>query len=101
MSYIKLVKARNSNLANDIIDYDGEDTVLLDSYVTATDEEGYEEVYADITELDIAGNTVVEVVLVMGSGDGDTRCYCNEVEVVVDNDGNIWMHESKYEEVFC
>lgn len=97
--YIKLVKARNTDLAEDIINYDGDDTSLLDCYVTDCVEDS--EVYAEITELDIAGTTVVETVLVMGSSYGEVRCYNNEVEVVVDNEGNYWMHESKYDEVFC
>jgi hypothetical protein len=97
MSYIKLVKARDTELAEDIVDYDGEDTELLDMYVAADD--GNDMVYKKkLGKVDIEE---VEVVVVIGESTGGVRCYTNEVEAYRDEAGDLWLAERMFEEVFC
>ena len=97
MSYIKLVKARDTELAEDIVDYDGEDTELLDMYVAADD--GSDMVYKKkLGKVDIEE---VEVVAVIGESTGGVRCYTNEVEAYRDEAGDLWLAERMFEEVFC
>jgi hypothetical protein len=97
MSYIKLVKARDTELAEDIVDYDGEDTELLDMYVAADD--GNDMVYKKkLGKVDIEE---VEVVVVIGESMGGVRCYTNEVEAYRDAAGDLWLAERMFEEVFC
>jgi hypothetical protein len=97
MSYIKLVKARDTELAEDIVDYDGEDTELLDMYVAADD--GNDMVYKKkLGKVDIEE---VEVVAVIGESTGGVRCYTNEVEAYRDEAGDLWLAERMFEEVFC
>jgi hypothetical protein len=97
MSYIKLVKARDTELAEDIVDYDGEDTELLDMYVAADD--GNDMVYKKkLGKVDIEE---VEVVAVIGESTGGVRCYTNEVEAYRDAAGDLWLAERMFEEVFC
>jgi hypothetical protein len=97
MSYIKLVKARDTELAEDIVDYDGEDTELLDMYVAADD--GNDMVYKKkLGKVDIEE---VEVVVVIGESMGGVRCYTNEVEAYRDEAGDLWLAERMFEEVFC
>jgi hypothetical protein len=97
MSYIKLVKARDTELAEDIADYDGEDTELLDMYVAADD--GNDMVYKKkLGKVDIEE---VEVVAVIGESMGGVRCYTNEVEAYRDAAGDLWLAERMFEEVFC
>ena len=97
MSYIKLVKARDTELAEDIVDYDGEDTELLDMYVAADD--GNDMVYKNkLGKVDIEE---VEVVAVIGESMGGVRCYTNEVEAYRDAAGDLWLAERMFEEVFC
>jgi hypothetical protein len=97
MSYIKLVKARDTELAEDIVDYDGESTELLDMYVAADD--GDDMVYKKkLGKVDIEE---VEVVAVIGESMGGVRCYTNEVEAYRDAAGDLWLAERMFEEVFC
>ena len=97
MSYIKLVKARDTELAEDIVDYDGEDTELLDMYVA--DDDGNDMVYKKkLGKVDIEE---VEVVAVIGESTGGVRCYTNEVEAYRDEAGDLWLAERMFEEVFC
>ena len=97
MSYIKLVKARDTELAEDIVDYDGEDTELLDMYVAADD--GSDMVYKK--KLGKVNIEEVEVVAVIGESMGGVRCYTNEVEAYRDAAGDLWLAERMFEEVFC
>jgi hypothetical protein len=97
MGYIKLVKARDTELAEDIVDYDGESTELLDMYVAADD--GDDMVYKKkLGKVDIEE---VEVVAVIGESMGGVRCYTNEVEAYRDAAGDLWLAERMFEEVFC
>jgi hypothetical protein len=97
MGYIKLVKARDTELAEDIVGYDGESTELLDMYVAADD--GDDMVYKKkLGKVDIEE---VEVVAVIGESMGGVRCYTNEVEAYRDAAGDLWLAERMFEEVFC
>ena len=97
MSYIKLVKARDTELAEDIVDYDGESTELLDMYVAADDGSAF--VYKDkLGKVDIEE---VEVVAVIGESWGGVRCYTNTVDAYRDAAGDLWLAERMFEEVFC
>ena len=97
MGYMKLIKARDTEMAEDIVDYDGEDTELLDMYVAADD--GSDMVYKKkLGKVDIEE---VEVVAVIGESMGGVRCYTNEVEAYRDAAGDLWLAERMFEEVFC
>jgi hypothetical protein len=97
MSYFKLVKARSTELAADIVDYDGEDTTLLDMYVAADD--GSDLVYKDkLGKVDVEEVTVIAVI---GESCGGVRCYTNTVNAYRDAAGELWLAERMYEEVFC
>lgn len=96
--FYKLVQARNSSLREDIVNYDGEDTYLLDCYVLATDDSGYENVYS--TELGAVEIVRVGTVTVYGSA-YETRCYGRTTLAYKDAAGNLWMDEQLHDEVFC
>jgi hypothetical protein len=97
MSYIKLVKARDTEQATDIVDYDGESTELLDMYVAADD--GSDFVYKDkLGKVDVEE---VEVVAVIGESWSGVRCYTNTVDAYRDAAGDLWLAERMFEEVFC
>jgi len=99
-TYMQLILARDSNVAEDLRDYDGDDTRLLDCYVTAgCNDDTYEDVYADAEELDIAETKTVQTAFVYGGY--ETRCYSNTIQVVVDKQGKVWMDADLYDEVFC
>jgi len=95
---MQLILARDSNVAEDLRDYDGDDTHLLNCYVTAgCNDDTYEDVYADA--LDIAETKTVQTVFVYG--DYETRCYSKNVQAVVDKEGKVWIDAELYDEVFC
>jgi hypothetical protein len=98
--FIKLVQAKDTDLVEDIVDYDGEDTYLLDCYV----DDGEATDYASIDELiakGIDGIETVDTVTVMGSASGDTRCYSNTVTAIVLDDGTKWMDAAYYDLIFA
>lgn len=97
MGYIKLIKARDTEMAADIADYDGGDTTLLDMYVAADD--GSDLVYKD--SLGKVGVEEVETVAVIGESMGGVRCYTNGVKAYRDEAGDLWLAEHMFEEVFC
>jgi hypothetical protein len=96
--FMQLIAARDSDLREDIEDYDGEGTALLDCYVLAMDEEGYDNIYK--TELGKVELVRVECVTVIGS-DFETRCYTNTVMAYKDEQGTLWLDEQLHDEVFC
>lgn len=96
LGFLKLVAARDSDLREDIADYDGDNTELLNCYVLATDNDEY--VYAD--KLGKVELVRVECVAVIGS-DYETRCYTNTVTAYKDAEGTLWMDEQLHDEVFC
>jgi hypothetical protein len=97
MGYMKLIKARDTEMAGDIVDYDGEDTVLLDMYVTA-DEGDADSIYKK--ELGKAEAEAVEVVIVVGASWGGVQCYTDTVEAYRDEAGDLWLAEHQFKEVF-
>jgi hypothetical protein len=97
-SFLKLVVARDSDLREDIADYDGDNTSLLDCYVLATDADSFDYVYAD--NLGKVELVRVETVTVIG-GDYEVRCYTNEVTAYLDEQGQLWLDAEMHDDVFC
>jgi hypothetical protein len=99
-SFIKLTLAKDTDLADDIKAYDGDDTYLLNCYTLEAD--AYDETLDFASIVDSVDRVqVVEAVIVMGSMHGDTRCYTNSVSVLVLKDGTMYMDEALHDEVFC
>jgi hypothetical protein len=98
MGYMKLIKARDTEMAEDIVDYDGEDSELLDMYVTADEGEADSIYKKKLGKVEVEE---VEVVVVIGESMGGVRCYTNEVEAYRDEAGDLWLAERMFEEVFC
>lgn len=98
MNFIKLVKARETELKEEIAGYDGEDSDLLDAYVVHGDDSDGDFVYKE----NLGKVEIVEVktVMVMGGPDG-CRCFDQEIIAFKDEAGDIWMNEEQYEDVFC
>jgi hypothetical protein len=98
--YIKLVQAKHTELAEDIVQYDGADSGLLEHYVTECDEGAT--TYADASELadKVEGTEIVNTVLVMGNFD-EIRCYSNSVQALVLEDGTKWMDAAFFDLVFA
>lgn len=101
VSFYKLVKAAtDSELREDVEDYDGEGTRLLEDYVLATtDNEDY--VTAMATELGAVTLERVTTLAVIGSAGGEVRCYENFITAYKDARGNIWIDAALHNEVFC
>lgn len=94
--YVKLVQARNTDLAEDIVKYDGADTYLLNCYVTDELDNA-----VTVQQLDVVDAENVECVLVMGSGDEGVRCYTNSITVLVTADDERYMDLAYYDLVFA
>jgi hypothetical protein len=92
MSYIKLAKAKHTELREALA---GEEQQVLDMYVAAVDEHD-ELVYAE--QLENAQYAIVECVAVIGN---EQRCFATQTEAYEDAHGTIWLDESMHEEVFC
>jgi hypothetical protein len=88
-SFIKLIKARNSDLAEDIKDYDGEDTCLLDHYIETEE-----------TSKQLGIVTIIHVPTVSLIGN-PARAYDNEVMAYKDANNDIWMDAEMHDEIFC
>ena len=97
----KLVQAKDTDLREDIAAYDGDETDLLDYYVLATDEDGFDYVSCDGHTLSLVDIVHVDTVAVIGESTGGVRCYANKIAVYKDSEGNIWMDADKHDEVFC
>jgi hypothetical protein len=95
--YLKLVKARDTDLAADLIDYDGEETPLLDCYVPAATEDG-DYVYAESPG---CIQTKTLTVCMSCDSEGRTSCWTNEAWPIRDDDGVLWLDEHDLEEAFC
>lgn len=95
--FIKLVQARDTELVEDITNYDGERTRLLDYYTV----EDYEIVdFADIVDK-VDSVKIVDTVSVHGSFYGEVRCYTDRASVLVLTDGTMWMDEALHDNIFC
>jgi len=94
--YVKLVLAKDTDLAEDIKNYDGENTYLLDCYVTDELDNA-----TSIAQLDVVDIDNVECVLVMGSGDEGVRCYTKSITVLVTQDEERYMDLAYYDLIFA
>lgn len=97
--YIKLALVNDTEVREDVMLYDGEDTHLLGNYTLADD--AYDSVvdFASIADK-VDSVEVVETLAVHGGG-GGTRCYANLVSVLVLEDGTMWMDEALHDNIFC
>jgi len=97
--FIKLALANDTEVREDIMQYDGVDTHLLGCYTLADD--AYDTV-VEFTEIvdKVEDVEVVETVAVMGGYEG-TRCYTNSVIVLVLEDGTVYMDEALHDNIFC
>lgn len=95
--YMMLVLCKDSDVWEDMVrsGYDEQ----ADCYTLATAEDGMDNVYADSIEIDFVART--KVISMIGSRDGDCRCYDKEWIVMVDKQGKVWMDADDFEEVFC
>lgn len=101
--YYKLTQAQNdSEVREEIEHYDGENSVLMQHYVLEIDE-NYSPVIKnfEVIKDQIERSDLVETVLVIGNGSGETRCYSNKAPVFVLKDGTIWMDCELHDEVFA
>lgn len=98
-SYIKLVQAKHTEYVEDLVKYDGENTELLECYIT----EAEDCTYADAAEIadKVAYIETVETVAVMGGAYGDTRCYNNSITVLVLEDNTRWMDAEYCDMIFA
>jgi hypothetical protein len=100
-AFYKLVQAKHSDLRDDITDYDGDDTSLLEHYVIATDEDDCDYVSCEAAELGTVTLVQVDTVTVVGSCNFETRCYTDKVAAYKDANGSIWMDAELHDDVFC
>jgi hypothetical protein len=98
-AFYKLVKAKDSDMRDDIVDYDGEDTDLLEHYVIATDD--YDYVSCEASELGTVEIVQVDAVAVIGECMTGVRCYAKKVAAYKDAQGTLWMDAELHDEVFC
>ena len=95
--FYKLMLIReDAELAKDVIDYDGEDTYLLDCYTLAGDGD-----YVFKEDLGLVTLVRVGCCAVIGSAHGETRCYTHDITAYRDNVGDLWMDAELHDEVFC
>jgi len=98
LAFYKLVQAKDSELREEIVAYDGEDTKLLEHYVIATDSNDEYIVAENLGKVEIVR---VDTVAVIGSSNFEVRCYANIVTAYKDANGSIWMDAELHDEVFC
>ena len=94
--FYKLELIRETELAKDVIDYDGEDTFLLDCYTLAGDGD-----YVFKEDLGLVTLVRVGCVAVIGSIHGEVRCYERDITAYRDAQGDTWMDAELHDEVFC
>ena len=96
--FYKLMLIRNDEgLARDVIDYDGEDTCLLDCYTLAGDDMGA--TFSD--NLGLVRLVRVGTCAVIGEMGGGVRCYTHDITAYEDAQGDLWMDAELHDEVFC
>lgn len=95
--FYKLAKVRDTELREDVADYDGEDTRLMDSYTLDTDCDDY--IYSE--QLGAVEIVRVAAVAVIGESWGGVRCYDREIVAYKDTQGRVWMDAELHDEVFC
>ena len=99
-TYMLLVKAGMSDLAEDIIAYDGEDSDLLDRYVVEYCYASEDYICEAAEALGELVDVEVETVIVIGDSYGDTRCYEGVAQAKQDVLGRIWLDEQLHDETF-
>jgi len=100
-TYIQLCTVRDSNVAEDVTAYDGDNTHLLDYYTLATDAND-NIIYADVEQ--IAGkvdSVVVEDIVSVHGSIHETRIYTRRAQVLVLEDASVWLDAELETEVFC
>ncbi len=100
-NYMCLCEARYSDVAEDIVAYDGEDTHLLDFYTLATETTG-ECVYATVEQIaDKVEEVEIVDIIAVHSGIAETRCYARQAQVLVLEDGSKWLDAEMEVTLFC
>jgi hypothetical protein len=95
-TFYKLVAIRDTELREDVTNYDGEDTYLLDCYTLAGDGD-----YLDKEDLGVVTLERVGCCAVIGSATGEVRCYVRDITAYRDAQGDLWMDAELHDEVFC
>jgi len=90
--FYKLVQAHESDLCEDVANYD---TTLLEHYVIAVDEH---DDYVSCTASELGEFTLqtVNTVTVVGG-----RCYAKTVTAYTDAVDNLWIDAELHDELFC
>jgi hypothetical protein len=102
--YVRLVKIRDmadKEYLQEFIDYDGEDSTLMDAYTVDTHADGE---YVTLTrdELNAKLDSVDTVQTAFMYGDTyDRRCWGSEVQVYILEDGSVYMDEGLMDEAFA
>lgn len=100
-NYLCLCEARYSDVAEDIIAYDGENTHLLDFYTLATDASD-NAVYATVEQIaDKVEEVEIVDIIAVHSGMAETRCYARQAQVLVLEDGSKWLDAEMEVALFC
>lgn len=104
-SFVRLVKAKDMTDAEylqELKDYDGEDSRLLEQYVLDCDGNGE---YVSVINLEtlraIADEVdIVHTVFLYGDA-SDRRCWGSEVQVYRTETGEVYMDEAFMDNAFC
>mgnify|MGYP003349456479 FL=1 len=94
--FYKLQLIRDTELREDVVNYDGADTYLLDCYTLAGDGD-----YVFSDNLGLVTLVRVGTCAVIGSASGEVRCYTHDITAYRDNVGDLWMDAELHDEVFC
>ena len=97
-AFYKLVQVKDDELLEAIVDYDGEGTALLNSYVIATDND---DDYVFTEKLGAVELVSVNALTVVYSANGGLQCYEQTITAYKDANGSIWMDAELHDDVFC
>jgi len=99
-NFFMLTQAYNdAEFAEELKDYDDEDTEMLNDYVLAIgDDSDY--ISCSAEELGKLEEVKVKTVMLYGE-EYDRRCWVNETVAYKDALGRIWLDEQLHDEVFC
>jgi hypothetical protein len=103
--FVRLVKIKDlqdKDYLQEFIDYDGEDSSLLDCYNVDTTLDGEyasmltrEELNEVLDDIDTVGTAF------MYGSSGDRRCTGSEVQVFITDNGEVYMDEGLMDYAFC
>ena len=100
-SYIQLCVARDSDIAEDVVAYDGEGTHLLNYYTLATDASG-ETIRVTVEQIaDKVDSIEVEDIIAVHSNSFETRCYARQAQVLILEDASVWLDAELEVALFC